>query len=344
MPYHFDQSNQSRAHSPIPHGHPESPRSERGRRPVPPRVAAARARARARARRQRRITALLTLLTLAVLVGLCCFGISFLMRDGQEGPSPFGSTDGGAETPSGTQTEPPFSSVGDTASPPGTTPPQTLIPPDTDPPVVYPPEEKTVICIDPGHGYGDGGAQSDYLLPYYEKDINLAIALKVKAYLEADGYEVIMTRDSDTLPEDSWFDELLDPEERMDWLRRQRGVDYFVSIHCNSFAGSGRAWGTRLYYYTNNGKETPSLVQSVADGIFGRVGGKTPMINAYEASKAFTVIRHDICPALLIEVGFVTDEEDATKMKDAQWQDNMARGIANGLEAHVRAKEQDTQG
>jgi N-acetylmuramoyl-L-alanine amidase len=151
-----------------------------------------------------------------------------------------------------------------------------------------------------------------------------------------------MTRDSDIRPTgpDWIWGELLDPKERVSMLRtlvKDEGVDYFLSIHCNSYVGSGRAWGPRIYHYNKNGAQTADLATAVAKGIYSRLSARNPQVNSMNEG-AFEVIRHSLCPALLIEVGFVTDEKEAASMKIDGWQENMAQGIADGLIAHIRER------
>ncbi len=322
--------------SSLPSGHIDAPRSGRGRTPYSQSAYATRMHARQAAKARRRATGIIVFL-LVLIAGLLFAGGAALFGGHDDPPAPSVTTDG--ETTAAVINTDDTGNA--TIAPITTHAPDTDPPITTDPPVTYPPKDKTVVCIDPGHGYGDPGAVSTYLdeAGKTEKDINLEIALKLRDILEADGYEVIMTRDSDVLPSNAWFGDLLNPEERVEWLREQGDVDYFISIHCNSWAGENRAYGTRLYYYTGNDKQTGNLVQAIADGIEGRVGGKKPTLNAYGGGQAYTVTRHQICPALLIEVGFLTDEEDAAKMLDPAWQEGMARGIANGLESHVKAIE-----
>lgn len=217
--------------------------------------------------------------------------------------------------------------------------------PETNLPVSVPLPKDTVICLDPGHGYGDPGTGSDYLLPYYEKDINLAIANKLRDILLSEGYRVRMTRDSDTPPGGQAADSLLTPEERVAMLRGMGDVDYFLSIHCNSYVGDAHVSGPRIYYYTGNSDQTPALAQSVADAIRSGLGiVSAPSVTSY-SSAAFAVTKHTVCPALLIEVGFVTDPVDAKNMTVDAWQTQMARSIANGLTAHILAnKTTETKG
>ncbi len=256
------------------------------------------------------LLALLLLLIVLVTVG-CIIGAVLHKRD--------------SDRHSDTETNNlPSASVSDTQAPLG------------EQPAPSPDSGKTVIVIDPGHGFKDTGTESEHLLPLSEKDVNLAVSLKLRDLLISEGYEVVMLRDSDTPPASWSYGDDLSPEERVDFLSRIAGADYFLSLHCNSYTGSGRANGTRIYYYKDNDAQTPALAESISDGIADQISGASPSLHAYKAAQAFTVTKHQICPALLIEIGFVTDEEDAANMKNDAWQTSFARGVADGISDHIR--------
>ncbi len=119
-----------------------------------------------------------------------------------------------------------------------------------------------LICIDPGHGYSDGGSESQYLDVYgmTEKDINLPVALKVRDILIEKGYNVIMTRDSDKIPEGADADGdgfYYRKTEDIARFANETGCEYFFSIHCDSYPADESVSGTRFYYYINGaGKPT----------------------------------------------------------------------------------------
>jgi N-acetylmuramoyl-L-alanine amidase len=109
--------------------------------------------------------------------------------------------------------------------------------------------QKTVL-LDPGHGGEDPGAVSDYS-GAKEKDINLAIALKVRKLLDDDGYKVLMTREEDKLEYDPSTTNIVQ-KRKQDLLRRKKmmdeaGADIVVSIHLNKF-GQTQYYGAQTFY------------------------------------------------------------------------------------------------
>ncbi|MEM3341744.1 MAG: N-acetylmuramoyl-L-alanine amidase, partial [Thermoplasmata archaeon] len=90
------------------------------------------------------------------------------------------------------------------------------------------------IAIDAGHGGRDPGAVGPSGLK--ESTINLDIAFRLKAILEAEGATIVMTRTSDTY---------VSLSERSS-LANSRNVNYFISIHCNAYENS-QAHGTETY-------------------------------------------------------------------------------------------------
>jgi N-acetylmuramoyl-L-alanine amidase len=87
-----------------------------------------------------------------------------------------------------------------------------------------------------------------------EKDITLPVALKVRDILVGNGYNVIMTRDSDEIPEGADEDNdgfYYRKTEDIAKLANEWGADYFFSIHCDSFPADESVSGPRFYYYVN---------------------------------------------------------------------------------------------
>lgn len=228
-----------------------------------------------------------------------------------------------------------------------TTDPEIVNPPETDAPIVEKPrpvypvtDRKLVICVDPGHGYHDPGTSSKYLGKTVEKDINLKAGLLVAQKLRDAGFEVIMTHSDDVIPDKyESVDGLyrMNPYAREDFVRAQEVVDIFVSIHCNAIEGKDAEQfsGTELYYYLNNNELTPGYAESLRAAILEATGRNSRVAgldydNAYYVNKAFPV------PSVLVEMGYVTNPEDATLLKDDAFIDSMTTGIANGITNYCR--------
>ena len=233
-----------------------------------------------------------------------------------------------------------------TGQDPGTDPtdpsnPQQQVEPGPDP--VVEPEDKFTVCIDPGHGYDDGGCVSTNLGKLCEKDITLAVSLKLRTELEALGLQVVMTRDSDTPPED------MEPNSNGRYIfsatKRPPIInayepDMSISLHCDSFDDS-RVTGMSIYHYESNNPElTPYLAQHLQDGIVQVFPEQKVTIRTQGADTAFALVKGVQAPAVLVEMGFVTNPEEAKNMLDEQWQSNLAKAMAQGILAYAQWQEE----
>lgn len=199
-------------------------------------------------------------------------------------------------------------------------------------------EESVTICLDPGHGFDDVGTDSDYLGALAEKDITLAVTLLIKDKLEAMGYTVVLTHDGETFPKSSIDDgnNLFNPKERIDYVS-DLDIDFYLSIHCDTYAADNRVMGTRIYY----SKGTPCTDQAAdaAERIMRGINAALPaekksILKEMEYAAAYYVVREASVPSVLIEMGFVTNKTDAENMLDETWRDTFAAGIAAGLDAY----------
>lgn len=200
------------------------------------------------------------------------------------------------------------------------------------------PSNSMVICIDPGHGFEDGGAQSDFLGEYLEKDITLDVSKKLKDQLEMLGYTVILTHDGETIPKTPIDDSnnKFNPQERVSFANSVAGnIDYFVSLHCNSYDSSATS-GTRIYYYEGNAKSTNNDA-AIAESIRGKIETNFPdSVKPTSENEVFYVVKYTHVPASLIEIGFMTNEQDAANMKDSDWQVKFAKSIADGIDSYFK--------
>lgn len=173
------------------------------------------------------------------------------------------------------------------------------------------------IILDPGHGGQDSGAIGPSGL--LEKDVNLAIALKVRDLL-APVAEVGMTRATDMA---------LGTDERTDLRRRceisnQFGAFAFVSIHCNA-VDNPDVHGTETYHYPNSyaGRKLATAIHTrlVALGLADR--------GVKEAN--FMVLRGTNASAALVEVAFISNPEEEQLLASPDFQERAARAIAEGI-------------
>ena len=173
-----------------------------------------------------------------------------------------------------------------------------------------------IIIIDPGHGGKDPGAVSGQAV---EKTIVFKVTQLVKQKLEADGAKVLLTRTGDTYP-------TLD--DRPKFATDHYG-EMFISIHANA-ASSTSAKGTETYYsITSNDNEKEDFV--LATNINNQIVKNANMNNRGVKREDYKVIKGLTIPAVLVELGFVSNAEDRTKLVSDQYVEIFAQSIYNGI-------------
>lgn len=181
-----------------------------------------------------------------------------------------------------------------------------------------------LVVIDPGHGGKDMGTQSIQGPKYYEKNLVLSTSMAVCQYLRMLGYHPVLTRDSDV------FIELKD---RALFANAKKPIA-FVSIHFNS-APSTQAEGIEVYYY-NSEKDAKRTHDSKL-----LAGKMLESILCYTKAKSrgvkhgnFLVIRETEMPAVIVEGGFMTHEEEMHRIRDPAYLKKLAWGIAQGIKKY----------
>lgn len=170
------------------------------------------------------------------------------------------------------------------------------------------------VCIDPGHGGKDPGATGGGVR---EKDIALDVSKKIRAYLQAAKCSVILTRENDT------FISLGNrAAEANMW-----GADLFVSVHCNSVKDNARATGMELYHYTRASDASKRAARVIYEKLLPVCGLRGRGVK----SKDLAVLRETSMPAVLVELGFISNPSDRAKLTNFAWQDDAAEAIADGI-------------
>lgn len=188
------------------------------------------------------------------------------------------------------------------------------------------------IMLDPGHGGIDPGASTAVSATGFtgEKTINLSIAKKVKELLEAEGANVIMTRN-----DDSW----VCYTTRNDRVRKYN-PDMFISIHCDSSANAAPI-GTSAYYYTAWSQPLAKAVHtSIVNAYKSKIyvaKGPTVLSNVDRGTSfyAFRVARVEQCPAILIEYGFVSNTMECQTLQNADNRNILAQATVEGIKNYI---------
>ncbi|MBS0626328.1 MAG: N-acetylmuramoyl-L-alanine amidase [Verrucomicrobia bacterium] len=183
------------------------------------------------------------------------------------------------------------------------------------------------IVIDVGHGGTDRGARAKN--PFCEeKRVCLQTARLVKKYLDQLGYHVVMTRTTDVFV----------PLPRRVEIADQSRASLFVSIHYNS-ARNPTAQGIEVFYNeSKDQKFKTSASKKLAESILTRVIRRTSAVSRGVKKGNYYVIREPTMPAVLVEGGFISNPSERGNLKDFEYIDKLARGIADGVDHYFKAK------
>ena len=185
------------------------------------------------------------------------------------------------------------------------------------------------IFIDAGHndsGY-DTGAQGNGIR---EQDITYGISKKLSEKLQGAGFELKESR-----PEKGTilgYSETSSLQKRCD-MANQWNADYFISIHCN--AASASAKGTETYI-VGRGGQAEQLAEKVQGAIVNRLGTTDRGVKTAN----YKVLSGTSMPAILVETAFITNTEDAGKLKNRQ--EDFAESIFQGICEHTGVEKEET--
>jgi N-acetylmuramoyl-L-alanine amidase len=169
------------------------------------------------------------------------------------------------------------------------------------------------VVIDPGHGGKDPGAIS--VKGFYEKTVNLSVARKVAFRLRQCGLQVVMTRDSDR------FIEL---EERAEIANRCR-ADLFVSIHADSSMTR-----TMRGYTVYVARQASYSSQKVARAIARQMQAVSSEGNGVRQGDYRVLVKTQM-PAVLVEIGYISNHGEASLIATDSFQDRIAEAICAGI-------------
>ncbi len=178
------------------------------------------------------------------------------------------------------------------------------------------------VLLDPGHGGRDTGAPS--VVGINEKVVNLDVSLRAAGLLRRRNVRVVMTRTTD---------EWVDKDDRVA-LARRLGPALFVSIHADAAPGNGTAHGPTVFVPRRAGQRSASQ----------RAGDTLERYLAHAAGVSRGVRRHDnnlrvleqtSCPAVLVELGFLTNRYEATRLATPAYRQRLAEALADGIHAHL---------
>ena len=212
---------------------------------------------------------------------------------------------------------------------------------------------KKVIVIDAGHGGHDPGAQG---AQGYEKDVNLAAAQALRVRLERTGrYRVVMTRDADVYVP-------LDSRVR---VAQHAGADLFISLHADSgpdaalrgasvYTLSDKATGRSARFVSRDDwfmkasltgdrgvsdilldltqRATRNRSAGFAQTLVGRIEGKAPLLRRSQRDAGFMVLLAPDVPAVLLEMGFVSNTEDEAFLRDPAQRNRLMGAVGDAID------------
>ncbi|MDO5293747.1 MAG: N-acetylmuramoyl-L-alanine amidase CwlD [bacterium] len=190
-----------------------------------------------------------------------------------------------------------------------------------------------LIVIDPGHGGFDPGkvGVNDAL----EKDINLSISFKLKTELEKEGYQVELTRTTDT----GLYSEGDKSKKSADMRNRVKIINdaepfVAISIHQNSYP-SESVKGAQVFYHklSEDGKMFADIVQERLKEELND-GNK----RIAKANDNYYMLKKSECPLVIVECGFLSNNAEAKLLVDEAYQQKLAVAIKNGVLAYAQKK------
>ena len=172
--------------------------------------------------------------------------------------------------------------------------------------------------IDPGAVNGSTGLQ--------EADVALVISRQVASYLLNVGYEVKLTRTE-------WEQEETDDLSYRTALANDWGADIFISLHCNSAANES-AEGYEVWTspgQTEGDRLATCIYKQIAAEFPDRAGRTDYSDGDPDNESRFYVLVYTDAPACLVEMAFISNDEEAALLANAAWWDRYARAIARGV-------------
>lgn len=170
---------------------------------------------------------------------------------------------------------------------------------------------KTIV-LDPGHGGKDVGSTGS--LGTYEKDVTLLTALNVRRELVKQGATVVMTREADTT---------ISLEARTE-LALAKNADLFISIHFDAFQ-TNDVYGMTTYY---NKPQDQEIAWQIHDQLFKQgIDTKDRGVKLGD----YHVIRENTKPAILLELGYISNKNEEARMQSKLFQDQISMAIVSGV-------------
>jgi N-acetylmuramoyl-L-alanine amidase len=202
-------------------------------------------------------------------------------------------------------------------------------------------EEQTqkVVVLDAGHGGYDPGKVG--INQAMEKDINLQIAIRLKALLESEGITVIMTREDDDglYSQDSTNKKAEDLRNRCSVINEASAI-CAVSIHQNSYTEE-YVCGAQVFYHAQS-EEGKQLAGYIQDSLRIRLDSSNE--RQPKANESYYLLKNTSCPIVIVESGFLSNSKEAALLITQDYQEKIAWAVYMGIVNYINAMEQTVSG
>lgn len=195
--------------------------------------------------------------------------------------------------------------------------------------------KKWTVVLDAGHGGGDPGkiGVDDSL----EKDLNLIIAKKVQKLLEQQDVEVVMTRETDAgLYEEQTSNKKVQDMKNRCVLINETQPDCVVSIHQNSYHEE-YVTGAQVFYYGTS-EEGERLAMTLQEKLIAYVDPENH--REAKANESYYLLKKTEVPIVIVECGFLSNWEEAKKLQEDSYQNQIAWAVSMGILSYLGEENQ----
>ena len=187
------------------------------------------------------------------------------------------------------------------------------------------------IVVDPGHGGIDSGASKGKVV---ESEVTLSISKKLKAYLDAGGYDVLLTRSKDisldSLSNNGKTRQERDLNARSNMIN-ENSAKLFVSIHVDSYPEIPSFTGSTVYY-NNKYPKSKELAQNIQKAL-NNITAKNFKRQAHDCQVAdYYVLRNSDVPGVLVETAFITNTKERQLLATDDYRNKIAQAIMTGIQ------------
>ncbi|GAA5157898.1 MULTISPECIES: N-acetylmuramoyl-L-alanine amidase [Amycolatopsis] len=169
------------------------------------------------------------------------------------------------------------------------------------------------IVIDPGHGGPDTGVVVEGVR---EADLAWDLARRLEGRMKATGMEALISRGPDQGPTEA---------ERAAFAN-EAGADLFLSLHCD-YNQSPHAQGVATFHFGNGYGTTSTVGELLAGYIQRELAARTGLLDCRTHAKTWEILRLTRCPAVRVEIGYLSNPGDRARMSDPAFRDVVAEGI-----------------